>query len=381
MARASADKSLVHCETMNALLRLPVFGLYAVFVLEIIFMISPVAVHFYAVHGPLMKWMQATPATAWLTQFFLPHFSQTSSHWLNLLHPAGELLLVVGGLVFLAAAVPLYWSKWRGKTAMTKGIYSVIRHPQYVGLAIIGCGTVLLWPRFVVAVSCVLTCWLYGWLAANEERRCLRQFGDDYRRYQEQTGAVLPRRIEQFALQFLPSLPAKRRALFAAALPTLLAASVLGGMGLRTYALGKLSALWTPNVAVLSVVRMSETELSNVWNIAKSDSQVTELFRTQTKFIVHVVPSVWYLADLPIESERKSGDHHTPADFDRTRLNVLITRAVTHAPNATGSAIVTTAIQRKPLLLVAVDVTQQRVLETRTPPQHVLWGDISTPFF
>lgn len=289
--------------------------------------------------------------------------------------------MAVGVLVFLAAAVPLYCSKLRGKTAMIKGIYSVIRHPQYVGLAIMGCGTVLLWPRFLVAISCVLTCWLYGWLAANEERRCLGQFGDGYRKYLQQTGAVLPKRLEQFALQFLPSLPAKRRVLFAAALPALLAASVLGGMGLRAYALGKLSALWTPNVAVLSVVRMSEVELSNVWTIAKVHPQVTELLRTQTKLIVHVVPSAWYLADLPIEQERKSGDHHTPADFNRTRLHVLITRAVTHVPNATGSAIVSTAIQRKPLLLLDVDLAQQRVLETRTPPQHVLWGDISTPFF
>jgi hypothetical protein len=74
---------------------------YAIFVLEILFMIRPAALYFYSVYGPALSFLDRSPATAWLTQFFLPHISTTASPFLNLLGGLGWLLLLVGILIFL----------------------------------------------------------------------------------------------------------------------------------------------------------------------------------------------------------------------------------------------------------------------------------------
>jgi hypothetical protein len=86
---------------------------YAVFVFEILFMISPAALYFYSVYGPALNFLDRSPATAWLTQFFLPHISVTASPVLNMLGELGGLLLLSGTLLFLLGAVPLYWAKLR----------------------------------------------------------------------------------------------------------------------------------------------------------------------------------------------------------------------------------------------------------------------------
>ena len=101
--------------------------------------------------------------------------------------------MLAGIVVFFAGAIPVYWTKLRGGGAVTTGVYAWIRHPQYVGLAILGLGTLLLWPRFLVLVSYVTMLFLYAWLAEWEEERCLARFGESYQRYQSRTGRFLPR--------------------------------------------------------------------------------------------------------------------------------------------------------------------------------------------
>jgi protein-S-isoprenylcysteine O-methyltransferase Ste14 len=68
----------------------------------------------------------------------------------------GMLLIVSGLTMFFAGAIPVYWSKFRSGRAVTGGLYSFIRHPQYVGLAITGAGAAPVWPRFLVLVTLVL---------------------------------------------------------------------------------------------------------------------------------------------------------------------------------------------------------------------------------
>jgi protein-S-isoprenylcysteine O-methyltransferase Ste14 len=121
---------------------------YLVIVCEILFMISPFALHFYSAYGPTLNFLDDSPYSDWLTRFFLPHFSETTSPFLNVLPKLGGFLIVAGILMFLAGAVPLYYAKLRRKGAVTGGLYKFIRHPQYVALAVLGLGTVLVWPRF-----------------------------------------------------------------------------------------------------------------------------------------------------------------------------------------------------------------------------------------
>jgi len=73
----------------------------------------------------------------------------------------------------------------------------MIRHPQYVGLAVCGAGMSILWPRFLTLVTLWIMMVLYYFLARDEERRMTERFGDSYREYMARTGMFLPRAIEE----------------------------------------------------------------------------------------------------------------------------------------------------------------------------------------
>src|SRR6266498_252333 len=103
------------------LFRPAVWIVYLVIVFEILFMISPFALHFYSAYGPTLNVLHRSPSTAWLTQFFLPHFSETSSPLLNSLPGLGGVLMAAGAVLFLAGAVPIYWAKLRRRGAVTGG--------------------------------------------------------------------------------------------------------------------------------------------------------------------------------------------------------------------------------------------------------------------
>src|SRR5262245_30639503 len=168
---------------------------YVGIVFEILFMISPFGLYYYAAYGPALNVLHLSPWTTWLTDFLLPHFSYTSSRLLNWLPHVGGLLIVLGVLLFVIGFVQVYRAKLGGGRLMTGGIYRLARHPQYLGLAILGLGAFLIWPRVLVLIAYVSMLFLYALLARWEEARCTEKFGESYRAYQRRTGMLLPRPI------------------------------------------------------------------------------------------------------------------------------------------------------------------------------------------
>lgn len=190
--------------SLERILKPSFWALYAIIVFEILFMISPFALYFYSVYAPVLDFFDQWAGTAWLTQFFLPHISKTTSPLLNLLHGLAWPLILIGTGLFLGSAFPLYWVKFRRQGAVTTGLYAFIRHPQYVGLALLGLGTLLLWPRFLVLITYITMLFLYGLLARWEEAQCLAQYGESYRAYQARTGRFLPLALSRRIPRLLP---------------------------------------------------------------------------------------------------------------------------------------------------------------------------------
>jgi protein-S-isoprenylcysteine O-methyltransferase Ste14 len=357
---------------------------YAVFVFEILFMISPAALYFYSVYGPALNFLDGSPATAWLTQFFLPHISVTANPILNMLGELGWLLLLSGILLFLLGAVPLYWAKLRRRGAVTGGIYRYIRHPQYVGLAMMGFGTLLIWPRFLVLVSFITMLFLYGLLARWEEEQCLARYGASYRAYQSRTGMFLPR--ARF-LRLPPLLPASgfgRAVTVVALFIAVMGLSVAAAFGLRDYSLSQVTAIYHEDEAILSPARLSDVELAAAYRTAADNEAVRAALEAAKPVnrLVYVVPRDWYLPDLPIDAVPPSGSaHHGSAEFDRSHYKVLFAGARSHAPRATGRDIVKTAYGLDPIIVAQVDIAARKVTTVQTPPAHVYWGDIPTPMY
>ncbi len=361
-----------------------IWGFYLLIVFEILYMISPFALYFYSTYGPVLNVWHQSAATAWLTTFFLPHFSHTTNPILNVLPLVGRAAIFVGIATFVIGFIQIYGAKLLRRSEVTGGLYRFVRHPQYAALAVLGLGTTLVWPRFLVLLAYVTMLFLYVFLARWEEELCIAKFGDGYRDYAARTGMFFPRVLYRGGGPWLPAAGAPRVFANIGLYVALMLITVALGRGVQAYALTQVSASFSDDVAILSPAVLSEQELAAAHRVALGDATVQQALRDagpDARLLVYVVPREWSLADLPMDREHRPGGHHVPADFDRRYYKVLFTKVRTHAAHTRGAEIVTRAYGREPLILAHVDVERGTVTATETPPVHVRWGDIPTPMF
>jgi protein-S-isoprenylcysteine O-methyltransferase Ste14 len=230
-------------------------GIVAYFIIaaEFIIMISPFAFFFYSVFNPLFQFLASTPPTRWLVAFFLPHMAFPPSLFLEGVRVAGSVMFVGGALMFLVPAAQVYLGKLLKSGMASRGVYQVLRHPQYVGLAVCGAGMSILWPRFLTLVSLWVMVILYYLLARDEERRMTEQHGDGYEEYMRRTGMFLPRRIEE------PLASAAARLVptgWGGAVAVLAVGAVLlgGGFGLRALTVAQLPMETKDGVTLVSIL-------------------------------------------------------------------------------------------------------------------------------
>ena len=159
---------------------------------EVMIMISPFAFFFYSVFNPIFHWLNASPMTQWLTHFFLPHMVLPPTVPLKIIRISGSVLFVLGCTTFIICALQVYLGKILKRGIASRGIYRFVRHPQYTSLGIWGVGMAILWPRFIVLATLAIMFILYYFLAKDEERRMLAQYGDSYREYMRKTGMFFP---------------------------------------------------------------------------------------------------------------------------------------------------------------------------------------------
>ncbi|MGZ3589206.1 MAG: methyltransferase family protein, partial [Thermodesulfobacteriota bacterium] len=169
--------------------------IYFIVALEIVIMISPFAFFFYAVFNPFLLFLNQSPVTRWLTAFFLPHMVVPPNEVLTVIRILGSVFFVGGMLIFFVCAAQVYIGKLLKKGVATKGLYTIIRHPQYVGLGFAALGLAIMWPRFLTLTLFAIMLFLYYLLAKDEERRMTDRFGESYISYMNQTGMFFPRLI------------------------------------------------------------------------------------------------------------------------------------------------------------------------------------------
>jgi protein-S-isoprenylcysteine O-methyltransferase Ste14 len=165
--------------------------------LEIVIMISPFAFFFYAAFNPFLLALNQSSMTRWLTAFFLPHMVVPPNEALTVIRILGSVFFVGGMVIFLVCAAQVYLGKLLKKGVATKGLYTVIRHPQYLGLGLAALGLAIMWPRFLTLTLFAVMLFLYYLLAKDEERRMMNRFGESYIAYMSRTGMFLPHFIEK----------------------------------------------------------------------------------------------------------------------------------------------------------------------------------------
>lgn len=355
---------------------------YLIIVFEILYMISPFALYFYSAYGPWLNLFHHSRHTAWLTGFFLPHFSHTTSPALNMLPKLSDPLVWVGVAVFALGFVQIYTAKILRRGAVTGGLYKLIRHPQYVALAIVGLGTLIHWPRVLVLLMFVTMLFLYYFLARHEEERCVQKFGDSYRAYQAQTGMFFPGGLFKRLPAILPASGWQRSVAALAVYALVIVATIGIADRLREYSLSRVSTYYDDDMAIISPAVLTQDELRRAVRIAEENVEVQRALSgvgPNAKLLTYVVPIEWKLPDIPMEATQ--GGHYTPEDFDRRLYKVLFTRVRTHEPAVEGKEIITRAYGRDPIILVKVNIEAGHITSIETPPPHVRWGDIPTPLF
>ncbi len=90
------------------------------------------------------------------------------------------------------------------------GLYAYVRHPQYTGLAVVGLGSLLLWPRALVTyVAMLLACTTLAWVDEDELQAAYRAARFD-RRVQKALDQAGPGRLIVYVVSqkwVLPDLP------------------------------------------------------------------------------------------------------------------------------------------------------------------------------
>jgi protein-S-isoprenylcysteine O-methyltransferase Ste14 len=379
--------------------------LYFIIALEFLIMISPFAGFFYAVFNPLLVATGKYPATRWLSAFFLPHMVVPPDGFLKSIRVAGSVLFVAGMVAFLVCALQVYAHKLLKKGAALRGLYSVLRHPQYLGLGVAGLGLAILWPRFLVVVLWLVMSLLYYLLATDEERRMLGAYPETYSAYMEKTGMFLPRRFEQRAL---PGSVAGKVGAFG-----LIAVLVLGGaFALRGYTVKHLP-LWTDaNIVVLAV---------NPEDAAMVDHRMPEVLGLPVvrarmgdgqRYLVYFLPPNYIMQGLIADTGgewRLYKQHHTismitdwifhPFDhltgghaihsasgapphpmapgMERRLLFVKVSGTAGHTP----FDVFAIGAERSPQFMLDVDIHTLTVRVLKDLPTQTAWANVPTPIF
>ncbi len=159
----------------------------------------------------LMTEMYGFPLTiyllsGWLTSKFpgMNLYSHDMGHLLNTLmgwqgdphfSPLHILsyIFIGGGFIMLSSAWEKLYKAQKQHKLATTGLYSRIRHPQYVGFVVIMFGFLLQWPTLVTLVMFPILVFVYARLAKSEEKEMENEFGKQYVEYKKKTPAFIPK--------------------------------------------------------------------------------------------------------------------------------------------------------------------------------------------
>lgn len=145
----------------------------------------------------LSGWLSSKYPGMSLQSHNMGHLWETIFGWggdphLNPLHLLSNVLIFVGFLLLFKAWQQLFQAQRQHRLA-TSGIYSYLRHPQYLGFITIMFAFLLQWPTIPTLIMFPVLLVVYRRLAKYEERTMVAGFGDKYVQYANDVPAFIPK--------------------------------------------------------------------------------------------------------------------------------------------------------------------------------------------
>lgn len=393
---------------MSFLKRLSKLGIglfYLLILLEGLYMTSVFAIYLFSISTPIQSVLEKSPATSWLTDFYLSHFidwntgldaaslktDQVYGHHfspfrLNV-YDNRNYFWFIGFLLFFAGAVPVYYSKITRRHAVSGGVYRFVRHPQYLGFAIVGIPFLVIWPRFIVLVAYVSMLCFYYLLARREEKLCLKEFGEPYRDYLEKTPSMfLPgdwiifRILQNLFSKIAPNAPLR------VSLLTLLYILILGATITAAYALKHHTVLLLPHILhgdtlAIALKNSDRMRIADLLTLAKKDVRVTQKIAQAraeglNTFLVYLLPAdpsgVHFFKDhfSNTRSKEEWTGRRTPAydvepgieSIPRDELRMLLFWGTSTPVAQTAQGLLDRYMRPQPLLILGIDLRSRKTV-------------------
>lgn len=388
---------------------------YLLIGIEIVIMISPFALYFYSVYGPILHTLSAHPLTCWTTEFFLPHMVFLSDPLITAISYL-QLLMVIGLLLFFSAAIPLYYGRFTGKGVVRISFYSKIRHPQYLFLAISGFGLLLYWPRFIILVMYVTMLFVYYLLARNEEWRMKAEQPEAYAAYMAHTPMFLPGEPggKLYRVVFGWIRPQWLGLLTTYGVSLLLAVSL--ALGLRAYTISRLPVVKvSAGPTLISVFPRPDEEVRAVYQAALRRPEVREMVEAKLVNAVYLLPGDFFLNALLTEEDRRFSEHMierfpeilewhqhkfsgglgrffrifytfvrtwatVETDYEVERL-ILVTVEDSTGQAVTAERIFDIGLKRRPVMVVDLDASSHAAVSLVKTSDRNKWGTMPMPSF
>ena len=399
---------------------------------EVMIMISPFAFFFYSVFSPLFNFLGQHAATRWLTMFFLPHMILPPTTFLKAVRIAGSIFFVVGFLSFTFCALQVYLGKIFKWGIASRGLYKNIRHPQYLALGVWGLGMAILWPRFIVLATLSLMFVLYYFLAKDEERRMLAQYGDSYQGYINATGMFFPRTIEQSWRKLTQPLTPFDSFKYIAVPVVIVALTMGSGFTLRKITISSLPFMAQNNITVIPILPEDSSVSGDVLQgiITGVETGQIPFIKADKDYLGYVMPPDYIMQGMiadtgghfhlfkkhhtialitdwvfhPFEHLRRppaahmaaehqidpqvARRHHCPVGIDQSDLAcdtcsyrrvILLEVEPSPGKHLSGENLLAGNITRTPVGFIDLDADTGKLLKATKVAKGTAWKDVPTP--
>ena len=399
---------------MKKLLKLVLSALYGLVMIEVIVMISPFAFYWYSVYAPTLQGLHRWPSTAWTEAFFLSHSVITTSPTLEFLRwQVGTYCFSFGILAFLICAFQVYRAKLFRKGVVNSWIYSHIRHPQYLSLAVAGYGLLTMWPRIIILILYVGMLFAYYFLARFEEQQMEARF-PAYAEYRRRTAMFIPGNPGGRLFRLFFGWIANRSVALAVSSAVIVMLVMGSALALRFYTIGHSATELLPEDRTMAIAiwPMPAERIQQVVSSALNDERVRSALEKEpgAVFTAHILPQDYGMVNMfaDVGTNHRMFSPMSPHRFayllsfvfpflDHQRKERIMGspqdnyKVVFSRVDKPGRPALTveqvTDVTAKMTPLVIADLVSKgpssdpALKDVVIPPRRSFWGDITMPMF